>query len=84
MELLTKMWEYFITKHGTKTIGFVQIALGAIGFIQITLGAIAVADFWSPNVLKAMLMVNGVLVAWRGFFNSSRSNPPSEEDVAKP
>jgi len=60
--MFTTIWT-FLVLHGTKVLGFVQITLGAIA------GA---TDLFDPGALKGILVVNGVLVAWRGYFNSSQ------------
>lgn len=49
------------TNHGTKILGFTQVTIGALA---------ASTDVFGPKTLKALLIANGLLVAWRGFFNS--------------
>lgn len=52
-------------KHGTKLLGFAQVTIGSLA---------AATDLFSPNALKFLLIANGLLVAWRGFFNSQVTN----------
>ena len=48
-----------------------------LGFAQVTIGTLAVStDIFSPAVLKLLLVANGLLVAWRGFFNSQQVPAP--------
>lgn len=53
--------------HGTKILGFLQVTIGVLA------GA---TDIFSPAALKAFIVANGLLVAWRGFFNSQQGNQP--------
>lgn len=54
------MYDYLVA-HGTKVLGFAQVTIGVLA------GA---TDSFSPKVLKIFIISNGLLVAWRGFFNS--------------
>lgn len=56
----------FLVSHGTKVLGFMQVTVGVIA------GA---TDIISPNMIKWFVVANGLLVAWRGFFNSAQSEP---------
>lgn len=51
----------FIRKHGTKVIGFAQVTVGVLA---------TATDIFSPLALKWILLGNGLLVAWRGYFNT--------------
>jgi len=51
----------YLSDHGTKVLGFLQVTVGVLA------GA---TDIFSPDVLKGFIVANGLLVAWRGFFNS--------------
>ncbi len=51
----------FIRRHGTKVIGFAQVTVGVLA---------TATDLFSPDALKWILLVNGLLVAWRGYFNT--------------
>ncbi len=51
----------FIRRHGTKVIGFAQVTVGVLA---------TATDIFSPTVLKWILLGNGLLVAWRGYFNT--------------
>ena len=57
----------FFVSHGTKVLGFVAVTVGALA------GA---TDVFTPKMLKAFIVANGLLVAWRGFFNSQQGNQP--------
>ncbi len=54
-------------KHGTKLLGFLQVTVGALA---------GITDLCSPAMLKAFIVANGLLVAWRGFFNSTQGPTP--------
>ena len=62
MNKIKEVWNFMWTEHGTKTLGFIQVTLGAL---------VAVQGLVSDEVMRIFLIVNGVLVAWRGFFNSA-------------
>lgn len=51
--------------HGTKLLGFLQVTVGVLA---------AATDVLSPTQLKGFILANGLLVAWRGFFNSQQGN----------
>lgn len=53
------------SKHATKLLGFTQVTIGTLA---------ASTDIFSPNALKFLLIANGLLVAWRGFFNLQVTN----------
>lgn len=65
MNALTTIYGWAVN-HGTKLLGFAQVTVGTLA---------AATDVFSPPVLKAMLVANGLLVAWRGFFNSRGTQP---------
>jgi hypothetical protein len=48
--------------HGTKWIGFIQVTVGAV--------AANAGDLFTARTLKILLMISGLLTAWRGFVNS--------------
>jgi uncharacterized membrane protein len=50
--------------HGTKILGFAQVSIGAI--------AMYAEDFFGHHGAKIVLMVSGLLTAWRGFANSQK------------
>ena len=54
----------FFSAHATKTLGFLQVTLGAIA------GATEVIP---AQQLKYYVMALGILTAWRGYFNSSKA-----------
>jgi hypothetical protein len=56
-----------VVSHGTKILGFMQVTIGVLA------GA---TDIFSPAALKLFIVTNGLLVAWRGFFNSQQGNQP--------
>lgn len=60
MMYLSIAYDYLVD-HGTKVLGFAQVTVGVLA------GA---TDLFSPDVLKIFIVANGLLVAWRGFFNS--------------
>ena len=53
----------FFANHATKTLGFLQVTLGAIA------GA---TEIIPTKHLKYYVFALGLLTAWRGFFNSSQ------------
>lgn len=57
MNALLQIWN----SHGTKVLGFAQVTVGVLA---------TATDVFSDPVLKGLLLTNGLLVAWRGFFNS--------------
>lgn len=57
----------FFRNHGTKMLGFGQVTVGAV--------AAGSGDLLSPIRLKILIMVSGVLTAWRGFVNSKNLDP---------
>jgi hypothetical protein len=57
----------FWTSHGTKILGFAQVTVGVLA---------ASTDVFSAPALKVLLVANGLLVAWRGFFNSNQQGTP--------
>jgi hypothetical protein len=59
----------WIWNHRTKTLGFVQITVGSLA---------TATNVFGPETLKIYVLANGLLTAWVGFFNSSRT-PPSPE-----
>lgn len=62
------MWQRLaehLRNHGTKYLGGVQTTVGAI--------AANAGDFFSRRELQVMLMVSGVLTAWRGIVNTKNS-----------
>jgi len=43
------------------------------GFIQVTLGTLATStDLFGPRLLKGIILANGLLTAWLGFYNSRK------------
>lgn len=62
METLIGWWN----RHGTKILGFAQVTVGTLA---------ASTDIFSPLWLKGLLVANGLLVAWRGFFNTAKETP---------
>lgn len=62
MKYIRKVYAWAVA-HGTKVLGFFQVTVGALA------GA---TDIFSPTALKAFIVSNGLLVAWRGFFNSQQ------------
>jgi len=51
-----------------------------LGFMQVTLGVIAGSTGIIPaNVLPVLVLLNGLMTAWVGFFNSAQLNkePPA-------
>ena len=63
MNFLSTIYGWAV-EHGTKILGFLQVTIGSLA---------AATDIFSPQTLKALLIANGLLVAWRGFFNSQRA-----------
>lgn len=60
---------YFLWRHRTKT----------LGFIQVTLGVLATADgIFSPLTLKCIILASGIATAWVGFFNSAKAKQPPD------
>lgn len=66
MNALKAIYAY-VSEHGTKVLGFLQVTVGVLA------GA---TDILSPAALKVFIVANGLLVAWRGFFNSQQGNAP--------
>lgn len=60
----------FIRAHGTKILGFAQVTVGVFA---------AATDLLSAAALKWILLVNGLLVAWRGYFNSLRDQDDGQD-----
>jgi len=54
----------YLKLHGTKVLGFAQVTVGVFA---------SATDLFSAVQLKAVLLANGLLVAWRGFFNSAQN-----------
>lgn len=65
MTAITILYDW-VVKHGTKILGFLQVTIGSLA---------AATDLFSPAALKGLLIANGLLVAWRGFFNSTQGTP---------
>jgi hypothetical protein len=64
------MWEKlggYWKNHGTKVLGFGQVTLGAV--------AANAGDFFSRRALQLVIMLTGLLTAWRGFANSKNNDP---------
>ena len=63
MTALTWLWNLGVS-HGTKLLGFAQVSVGVL----------AVADgVFTDKALKWVLLLSGLLTAWRGYFNSARN-----------
>jgi hypothetical protein len=62
MTAITAIYNWAVL-HGTKVLGFLQVTIGTLA---------AATDIFSPPYLKGLLIANGLLVAWRGFFNSQQ------------
>lgn len=58
----------FFKDHGTKFLGFAQVTVGVFA---------SATDLFSQAQLKTVLLANGLLVAWRGFFNSANNRNAS-------
>jgi len=67
MNIIIAALRSFWRNHGTKALGFAQVTIGTLA---------AATDVFSASVLKALLLANGLLVAWRGFFNSRELDNP--------
>lgn len=59
LDKLKAVWEFMWTDHGQKTLGFVQI----------TFGVFAVSNFIPRPLAEWFILVNGLLIAWKGFFS---------------
>jgi len=70
METIKQIYTFMVSEHGTKT----------LGFLQITIGAMATGDVFPVWLVKWLIMITGLLTAWRGFFASSqiKKDPSSE------
>ena len=62
MTFLTTLYNWAVL-HGTKLLGFLQVTVGVLA---------AATDLFPPQTLKVMVIANGLLIAWRGFFNSQQ------------
>lgn len=58
---------YFLKGHGTKALGFMQVTVAVLA---------AATDMFTPQVIKIFMLANGLLVVWRGFFNSTKGTTP--------
>lgn len=51
----------YISKNGTKVIGYAQITLGVLA---------TSSDLFGPRLMKGIILSSGLLTAWRGHFNT--------------
>ena len=54
----------FFAEHATKTLGFLQVTLGAVA---------GGTEIIPQHHLKYYVFVLGILTAWRGYFNSAKA-----------
>jgi hypothetical protein len=60
------MWAFF-EQHGTKLLGFLGVTIGVL--------AASTTSILPPSWMPYILLLNGLLTAWRGFVNDKNGNP---------
>lgn len=65
MKLRTEVWGFF-QDHTTKLLGFAQVTAGVLAVADPQL----ISDLFGPNGLKWVILISGLLTAWRGFVNT--------------
>lgn len=76
---MNHVWKFF-QDHATKLLGFAQVSAGVLAVADQQI----ITSLFGTNGLKWIILLSGLLTAWRGFVNTiniEKNKPPVPEDT---